>query len=145
MQQSLAEAGIEMENQEMEWADWRANVYGIKGDFEVTMGGEFDYISPDRQLYNAFYSKGSANNRHVNDPELDKLLIAARQELDTDKATEKYKETAKYLVDQAVSVWLPQGQGYVATQPWTKGWFWQYSAGALFERNFMDEVWLDKA
>jgi peptide/nickel transport system substrate-binding protein len=145
VQQSLAEAGIEMENQEMEWADWRANVYGIKGDFQVTMGGEFDYISPDRQLYNAFFSKGSANNRHVNDPELDKLLLAARQELDTDKAAEKYKETAKYLVDQAVSVWLPQGQGYVATQPWVKGWFWQYSAGALFERNFMDEVWLDKA
>ncbi|MCA9826350.1 MAG: ABC transporter substrate-binding protein [Dehalococcoidia bacterium] len=144
VQQSLAEVGIEMENQEMEWADWRANVYGIKGDFEVTMGGEFDYISPDRQLYNAFYSEGSANNRHVDDPDLDKLLIDARRELDETAQVEKYKATAKYLVDNAVSVWLPQGQGYVATQPWVKGWFWQYSAGALFERNFMDEVWLDR-
>ncbi len=106
-----------MDNQEMEWADWRSNVYGIKGDFEVTMGGEFDYISPDRQLYNAFYSKGSANNRHVNDPDLDQLLIDARQELDETAQVEKYKGASKYLVDQAVSVWLPQGEGYVATQP----------------------------
>jgi peptide/nickel transport system substrate-binding protein len=145
VQQSLAEAGIEMENQEMEWADWRANVYGIKGDFQVTMGGEFDYLNPDRQLFNAFYSGGSANNRHVDDPDLDALLVAARQELDPDRTVERYKEAAKYLVDNAISVWLPQGQGYVATQPWVKGWFWQYSAGALFERNFMDEVWIDKA
>lgn len=145
VQQSLAEAGIEMENEEMEWADWRSNVYGIKGDFQVTMGGEFDYISPDRQLYNAFYSGGSANNRHVDDPDLDVLLLAARRELDGDKTVELYKETAQYLVDNAISVWLPQGQGYVATQPWVKDWFWQASAGALFERNFMDEVWLDRA
>ena len=144
VQQSLAEAGIEMENEEMEWADWRANVYGIKGDFQVTMGGEFDYISPDRQLFNAFYSGGSANNRHVNDPDLDALLISARQELDPDKTVDLYKEAGQYLVDNAVSVWLPQGQGYVATQSWVKNWFWQYSAGALFERNFMDEVWIDK-
>lgn len=145
VQQSLQEAGIEMQNQEMEWADWRRNVYGITGDFEVTIGGEFDYISPDRQLYNAFYSEGSANNRHVNDPDLDKLLLDARAELDPDAAVDRYKETAKYLVDNAISVWLPQGQAYVATQPWVKGWFWQWSAGALFERNFMDEIWLDRA
>lgn len=144
VQQSLAEAGIEMTNQELEWADWRKNVYGITGDFEVTIGGEFDYVSPDRQLYNAFYSKGSANNRHVNDPDLDALLIAARQELDADAAAEKYQETVRYLIENAISVWLPQGQNYVAVQPWVKNWFWQWSAGALFERNYMDEIWLDR-
>jgi ABC-type transport system substrate-binding protein len=145
LQQSFKEAGIEMEVQEMEWADWRLNVYGVKGDFAITIGGEFDYISPDRQLYNAFYSKGSANNRHVNDPDLDRLLIGAREELDPDAQVEKYKEVSQYLVDEAVSLWMPQGQGWVATQSWVKNWFWQFSAGALFERNFMDEVYIDKA
>ena len=145
LQQSYKEAGIEMEIQEMEWADWRLNVYGAKGDFEVTIGGEFDYISPDRQLYNAFYSKGSANNRHVNDPELDKKLESARQELDEDEQVSKYKEVSQYLVDNAISVWMPQGLGWVGAQNYVQGWFWQYSAGALFERNFMDEIWLDKA
>jgi peptide/nickel transport system substrate-binding protein len=145
LQQSFKEAGIEMEVQEMEWADWRLNVYGAKGDFEITIGGEFDYISPDRQLYNAFYSKGSANNRHVNDSKLDKLLEDARAELDEDAQVEKYKETGQYLVDNAISLWMPQGLGWVGTQKWVKNWFWQYSAGALFERNFMDEVYIDKA
>jgi peptide/nickel transport system substrate-binding protein len=145
LQQAFKEAGIDMQIQEMEWADWRLNVYGAKGDFEITIGGEFDYISPDRQLYNAFFSKGSANNRHVNDPKLDQLLIAARREMDPNSQADKYKEAAQYLVDNAISVWMPQGLGWVATQKWVKGWFWQYSAGALFERNFMDEVWIDKA
>jgi peptide/nickel transport system substrate-binding protein len=145
LQQSLGEAGITMENQELEWADWRKNVYGITGDFEVTIGGEFDYLSADRQLFNAFYSEGSANNRHVNDPDLDKLLVDARRELDPDNQVERYKEAAKYLVDNAISIWMPQGLGWVATQKSVQGWFWMYSAGALFERNFMDEVWLDKA
>ncbi|MFN0146327.1 MAG: ABC transporter substrate-binding protein [Dehalococcoidia bacterium] len=144
LQQSLKEAGITMENKELEWADWRKNVYGITGDFAITIGGEFDYISPDRQLYNAFYSKGSANNRKVNDAKLDKLLLDARQELDNTKAAEAYKEISQYLVDNAISLWMPQGLSIVATQKWTKGWFWQFSAGALFERNFMDEIWLDK-
>lgn len=145
LQQAFKEAGVDMQIKEMEWADWRKNVYGVKGDFEITIGGEFDYISPDRQLYNAFYSKGSANNRHVNDPELDKMLIDARRELDTAKATDKYKTISQYLVDNAISLWMPQGLGWVGTQKWVKGWFWQYSAGALFERNFMDEVYIDKA
>jgi peptide/nickel transport system substrate-binding protein len=144
LQQSLKEAGITMENKEMEWADWRLNVYGAKGDFEITIGGEFDYISPDRQLYNAFFSKGSANNRHVNDSKLDKLLLDARRELDANKAVDLYKTASQYLVDNAVSVWMPQQTSWVATQKWTKGWFWQASAGSLFERNFMDEVWLDR-
>jgi ABC-type transport system substrate-binding protein len=143
-QQSLKEAGITMDIKELEWADWRLNVYGAKGDFEVTIGGEFDYISPDRQLYNAFYSTGSANNRHVKDSALDKLLVDARRELDATKAVDRYKAVGQYLVDNAISVWMPQGISWVATQKWVKGWFWQYSAGALFERDFMDEVWMDK-
>lgn len=145
MQQSLKEAGIDMTNKELEWADWRLNVYGAKGDFDVTIGGEFDYISPDRQLFNAFHSTGSANNRHVNDPELDKLLVAARRELDGQKAVDAYKTASQYLVDNAISVWMPQQLSWMGTQKSVKGWFWQYSAGALFERNFMDEVWIDKA
>jgi ABC-type transport system substrate-binding protein len=144
-QQSLGEVGINMTNEELEWANWRSNVYGITGDFEVTIGGEFDYISPDRQLYNAFHSQGSANNRHVNDPALDAMLVSARQTLDEDEAVERYKEVAKYLVDNAISVWMPQGQNWTASQPWVKNWDWQWSTGALFERNFMDEVWIDKS
>ena len=144
LQQSLKEAGIDMQNKELEWADWRKNVYGVKGDFDITIGGEFDYISPDRQLYNAFYSKGAANNRHVNDAKLDKLLIDARREIDGNKAVDLYKQTSQYLVDNAISIWMPQQTNWIAAQKWVKGWFWQSSAGSLFERNFMDEVWLDR-
>jgi peptide/nickel transport system substrate-binding protein len=142
VQEALAEAGIKMDIQQQQWADWRVNVYGIKGDFQLTMGGEFDYLSVDRQLWNAYYSKGAANNRHVNDPALDKMLDDARSEFDHPTQLTKYKAIQKYLFDHAISIALPLGTSPVASQPWVKGWYFDWSAGCLFEANFFDQVWL---
>ncbi len=142
VQQALGEAGITMNIQQMQWADWRVNVYGAKGDFEMTMGGEFDYLSLDRQLYNSYHSKGAGNNRHVNDPQLDKMLDDARGIFDHAKSVTAYKAISKYITDHAINIALPNGTAPTGTQPWVKGWFTQWSAGALLEMNHLDEVWI---
>lgn len=142
VQEALAAVQIKMDIQQQQWADWRVNVYGEKGDFQLTMGGEFDYLSVDRQLWNSYHSQGAANNRHVNDPALDKLLDDARQEFDHPTQVQKYKAIQQYLFDHAINVPLPLGTSPVATQPWVKGWFFDWSAGCLFEANFLDQVWL---
>jgi peptide/nickel transport system substrate-binding protein len=142
VQQALQEAGIQMEIQQMQWADWRVNVYGYRGDFEATMGGEFDYLSLDRQLYNSYHSKGASNNRKVNDPTLDKMLDDARGIFDQKQSITAYKAISKYITDHAINIALPNGTAPIGTQPWVKGWFFNWSAGALLEMNFLDEVWL---
>lgn len=142
VQQALAEAGIQMEIQQMQWADWRVNVYGYRGDFEMTMGGEFDYLSLDRQLYNSYHSKGAGNNRKVNDPQLDKMLDDARGIFDHNQSVTAYKAISKYITDHAINIALPNGTAPIGTQARVKGWFFNWSAGALLEMNFLDEVWL---
>lgn len=142
VQQAVSEAGITMDIQQMQWADWRVNVYGIKGDFEMTMGGEFDYLSLDRQLYNSYHSKGAGNNRKVNDPTLDKMLDDARGIFDHDKSVAAYKAISKYITEHAINIALPNGTAPIGTQPHVKGWFFNWSAGALLEMNFLDEVWI---
>lgn len=141
-QEALQESGIKVDIQQMQWADWRVNVYGQKGDFQLTLGGEFDYLSVDRQLWNAYHSQGAANNRHVNDPALDKMLDDARQEFDHQAQLTKYKAIQQYLFDHAINVPLPFGTSPFATQPWVKNWYADWSAGCLFEANFFDQVWL---
>ena len=144
VQQALKEAGIDMEIQQMQWADWRVNVYGYRGDFECTIGGEFDYLSLDRQLYNSYHSKGAGNNRKVNDPELDRMLDRARGIFDHDESVAAYKEISRYITDHAINIALPNGTVPIGTQGYVKGWFFNWSAGALLEMNFLDEVWLEK-
>jgi peptide/nickel transport system substrate-binding protein len=142
VQQSLAEAGIKMDIQQMQWADWRVNVYGYRGDFQCTMGGEFDYLSLDRQLYNSYHSTGASNNRKVSDPKLDKMLDDSRGIFDHQQSVDAYKAISKYITDHAINIALPNGTAPTGTQSWVKGWFVQWSAGALLEMNFLDEVWL---
>ncbi len=143
VQQSLKDAGINLTIQQQQWADWRVNVYGIKGDFQCTMGGEFDFLSLDRQLWNSYNSKGAANNRHVNDPVLDKMLDDARGIFDHTQSVTAYKAISKYITDHAINIPLPNGTTPIATQPWVKGWFFDWSAGALLEMNRLDSVWLE--
>jgi peptide/nickel transport system substrate-binding protein len=143
VQQALGEAGITMDIEQMQWADWRVNVYGYRGDFELTMGGEFDYLSLDRQLFNSYHSKGAGNNRKVNDPALDKMLDDARGIFDHAKSVAAYKAISKYITDHAINIALPNGTAPIGTQARVKGWFFDWSAGALLEMNFLDEVWID--
>lgn len=144
VQASVKDAGIDMQVVQQQWADWRVNVYGIKGDFDVTMGGEFDFLSVDRQLWNSYHSKGAANNRHVKDSNLDKMLDDSRQEFDTAKYATKIKAITKYITDHAINIALPNGTNPTGTQPWVKGWFFDASAGALLEENFFEDIWIAK-
>ncbi len=143
VQQALKDAGIAMSVDEMQWANWRSRVYGIEGDFEITMGGEFDYLSLDRQLYNSYYSKGAANNRHVNDAKLDKMLDDARGIFDKSQVASAYKDIQRYLYAQAINVPLADGVTTAATDKKVKGWFWGASAGVLFGVQWFDSVWLN--
>jgi ABC-type transport system substrate-binding protein len=108
------------------------------------MGGEFDYLSVDRQLWNSYHSKGAANNRHVKDADLDKMLDDSRAIFDQDQYATKIKEITKYITDHAINIALPNGTNPTGTQPWVKGWFFDASAGALLEQNWFEDIWIAK-
>jgi len=75
----------------------------------------------DSFLHEMFYTGVPRNRSHVADPELDRLLLAQRRELDVNKRREIVHEIQRYLADKAYYVYLPMWPRYIAHPPNVKG------------------------
>jgi peptide/nickel transport system substrate-binding protein len=107
--------------------------------FDMTAGGASDDI--DAALYANFYSKSDKNYGATNDPDLDKLLIAQRQELDENKRRDIVRQAVRRIYDQvwALSFFFP-GQ-YQFAQPYVKNY-----APHSFARGLNAvQTWLDRS
>lgn len=141
---SLAEIGITMKYKPMEWAAWRRNVYNA-GDMDVTTTWSFVYPNPDQQLWIKFHSTGGNNNSHFSDPQFDKLLEAARAEVDTERSKKLYQDAARYLLQQNPNVWTVESNSLFVAQARVKNYFADVGASANFLHfKSVDEIWLDK-
>jgi peptide/nickel transport system substrate-binding protein len=116
----LGKIGIKIELQPQEYGDYISTTY--LGKFEkLAMGPITPFLDVDDWLYGAFYP-GQPNNRsHVNDPELNPMLIAQRQELDPEKRKRLVLDIQHYLADKAYYVYIPIGLNYYVHQPYFKG------------------------
>lgn len=83
-----------------------------------------DFPDPDNYLYTYFHSSQAKNmSTNVNDPELDKLLEAARAEPDPNKRWPMYAEAEKKIVyDNCWIIPLWHLKDYVVLQPNVRGW-----------------------
>ena len=61
----------------------------------------------DQTLYPWYYSKGGLNHNNKNDPAMDKLVTAQRQELDAKKRKELWQQCVDRIYDQAWDVFTP--------------------------------------
>jgi peptide/nickel transport system substrate-binding protein len=116
----LGKIGMKIELKPQEYGDYISTTY--LGKFEkLAMGPITPFLDVDDWLYGAFYP-GQPNNRsHVNDPELNPMLIAQRQELDPEKRKRLVLDIQRYLADKAYYVYVPIGLNYYAHQPYFKG------------------------
>jgi peptide/nickel transport system substrate-binding protein len=116
----LGKIAIKIELKPQEYGDYISTTY--LGKFEkLAMGPITPFLDVDDWLYGAFYP-GQPNNRsHVNDPELNPMLIAQRQELDAEKRKRLVLDIQRYLADKAYYVYLPIGLNYYVHQPYFKG------------------------
>ncbi len=81
MQQSLAEAGIEMKIEKLAWAAFQER--RKTHQFEAAMGSVSFDATPDRyDLYHSSAREGGLNYGGFNDPEVDRLLEDTRQTID---------------------------------------------------------------
>jgi peptide/nickel transport system substrate-binding protein len=73
----------------------------LAGNFELYIGNWSGRADPDPTLYTFFGTGGSQNLNGYSSPELDKVLIAARQQLDVDARKALYEQAADiYLADR---------------------------------------------
>ncbi len=126
----LAKAGITVNIKLVDGAIWFGQ--DTKGDFGFRARGYSASRDPDDQLYSRHHSTGGRNYQKLNDPDLDKLLDAQRQELDIEKRKDLVKKAQVRLMDLAPQVWLHTAVNYMPRQPWVRG----------LEQTEYDPFWL---
>ncbi len=85
------------------------------------LGWVADYPTMDNFLYPLFHSESSDNYGGYNNPEVDKMLVEARQIKDDDERIAKYREIEKTILnDQAFLILYFYGQRRVV-KPYVNG------------------------
>lgn len=137
---NLGKIGITVELKPEEYGKYISTTY--LGKFEkMAMGPSTPFTEVDDFLYGTHHP-GQPNNRSsVNDPELDKLLIAQRREMDGKKRKDIIDQIQVYLADKAYYVYVPQWPQYVAHPPHIKG-FKHHDGYGLGMR--LVYTWIDK-
>ena len=107
----------------------------------MAVGPVTPFTEVDDFLYSVFFPEQSNNRSHVADPELNKLLLAQRRELDQAKRREIIYEIQRYLADKAYYVYLPHWPWYVSHPPYVKGLKYHDGYGIGIRLAY---TWLDR-
>jgi peptide/nickel transport system substrate-binding protein len=101
VQSMAAEAGFTVKLSVVEFATSLQEE--TKGNFETYLIGWSGRIDPDGNIYNFKHSKGALNYTKYSNPEVDRLLDAARTTLDDKERVKLYDQAAAiYLKDRSI-------------------------------------------
>ncbi|MGH7319672.1 MAG: ABC transporter substrate-binding protein [Candidatus Rokuibacteriota bacterium] len=137
---NLSKIGITAELRPEEYGKYISTTY--LGKFEkMAMGPVTPFTEVDDFLYGTHVPEQPNNRSSVADPELNKLLVAQRRELDPKKRKEIIDDIQRYLADKAYYVYLPAVPQYVTHPPYVKG-FRHHDGYGLGPRLMF--TWLDR-
>jgi len=97
LQADLAEIGVNIEIEGFEWGTMLEKAQAGELAF-YRLGWIADYPTMDNFLYPLFHSQSSDNYGQYNNPEVDKMLIEARQIKDKDERIAKYQEIERTIL-----------------------------------------------
>lgn len=139
--ENLARVGINAELKPEEYGKFSTTT--ALGKFDKMAMGPFGAADTevDAFLYELFLSGSPRNHSRVSDPELDKLLVAQRREMDPARRREIVYAIQRYLADKAYYVYLPMWPRTIAHPAYVKG-FRQIVGLSLGSR--LTHVWLER-
>jgi len=123
LQAQMKKVGLNAVFKPMDVASQRARRYAADYDIDFSVGslGGVD-VDVDFQAFGVYHSGSSGNWAKINDPELDKLLLAGRREADVAKRRELLRAATKRIVDQVWAVEVIYAPLYSVTQSYVKGY-----------------------
>jgi peptide/nickel transport system substrate-binding protein len=139
VQQQLAEVGIKMNIELLEFNQWVDR--WLKADFDMSPGLNGGNADPDYYIFRYFTTDGNLNfvtsyqNNSVSD-----AIKQARTLTDPARRKPLYDQVQRTLVDEAPFIWLFVGRDYVAYQNTTKD-FAHIPTGNI---TLLRQTWLDK-
>ncbi|MGX9965367.1 ABC transporter substrate-binding protein [Roseomonas sp. F4] len=98
IQAMVREAGFELRLAAMEYASQLNST--SRGAFETTIGAWSGRPDPDGNVYNGSHSAGATNDGKYANPEVDRLLDAARAERDPARRREMYAQVWRIAIEQ---------------------------------------------
>ena len=139
--ENLGRVGISAELKPEEYGKFSTTT--TLGKFEKMAMGPFGAgeTEVDTFLYENFFSTSPRNRSRVADPELDRMLLAQRREMDPARRREIVFEIQRYLADKAHYIWLPMWPRYIAYPSYVKG-FKQVDGYSLGSR--LMHVWFER-
>jgi peptide/nickel transport system substrate-binding protein len=139
VQQQLAEVGIKMNIELLEFTQWVDR--WLKADFDMSPGLNGGNADPDYYIFRYFTTDGNLNfvtsyqNQSVSD-----AIKQARTTTDVARRKQLYETVQKQLVDDAPFIWTFVGRDYVAYLKTTKD-FVHIPTGNV---SYLRQTWLDK-
>ncbi|MCD2153810.1 MULTISPECIES: ABC transporter substrate-binding protein [Rhodococcus] len=137
--EQLQNVGVKVDLSKEEFGSWAQKIYTAKNFTVMNSGQTTATVDPDEILYPLFHSKGDLNASSINDPELDKLLDAARAEQDPQQRAQMYQQASKLIADNAYAAFTVYPQKIAATSPSVGGY--EFTEGGT---NPLSRVWLAK-
>lgn len=143
LQSDLAAAGVRVHLTVASWTAWQASSGMEAGAAFSFTSWTADYPDPSNFLDPRFHSRsirpsGSLNDSFYANPELDRLLDAARAELDPVVRDQLYRRAERILYDDAPWIWDYHRVATEVTQPYVRG----YEPHPIWTRDFTS-AWLD--
>lgn len=112
--------GVSIEVEQVDWATYLGELNERKLQM-FALAWSADYPDPENFLETQFHSRSDLNNTGYSNPDVDRLLDAARGELDSAKRLELYHEAEQQIVDDAPWIPLFHGLDYTLVKPYLKG------------------------
>ena len=143
MQADLAEVGVRMRIHEMTFPTYLSAVGRHQLSFAYS-AWIMDFPDPWNFLESKFHSRfiaptNSTNDNNYSNPEVDRLLDAARVEPDRAKRLAMYHQVELILYDDAPWIWHYHSMASEVLQPYVKG----YDFHPVYLRDYRT-TWLDK-
>src|SRR5438094_1369064 len=139
VQAQLAEAGITMKIETLEFTQWVDR--WLKADFDMAPGLNGGGPDPDFYLFRYFTDDGNLNfATSYKNPTSSDAIKQARATTDVAKRKDLYATAQKELVNGVPFIWLYVGRDYFGLLPTTKG-FTHLPTGSII---YLRQTWLDK-
>ena len=136
-QDQLKKVGINLKPSAMAYAEYSKLKKKLNSTFNIS--GKYPYGDIDGYLYQVFYPGSKGNYGNVDDPKLNPLLKASREELDPAKRKAIAIEAITYIVDNGLGTAIEIPLAYEFWQPYVKNYF------PNVERSIPVELlWIDK-
>ena len=138
IQAQLKRSNINVTLKSFDKATFSARLHA--GNYQLDWESKSVEGDPDMLIYLVFYSKSSGNYGGFADPELDKLLLLQRQQLDPAQRKDTLRQAVRRIVDQAWSVAFFYGAAYTFAQPYVKN----FAESAVLDTAPVHETWLTR-